>query len=45
MIALCTESKGITPDPVVGQRAIGNIVVAMRQDLHAKTRLGYKALT
>lgn len=45
MVALVRESKGIVPDPVIGRRAIGNIVVAMRQDLHRKTRLGYEAFT
>lgn len=39
MVGLVVDSKGQSPDPAVGQAAIGNIVMAMRKDLLGKTRL------
>ncbi|WP_238097252.1 hypothetical protein [Vibrio cincinnatiensis] len=45
MVSLVIINKGATPDPVEGRRVIGNIVVAMRKDLHGKTKLGYQSFT
>ena len=43
MLTLVKESKKGDPDPEEGRRVIGNIVVAMRKDLHGKSKLGYDA--
>ncbi|EOG1047974.1 hypothetical protein ACK24S_002858 [Vibrio fluvialis] len=45
MVSLVIANRGAVPDPVEGQRVIGNIVVAMRKDLHGKTKLGHKSFT
>ncbi|AUS41335.1 hypothetical protein CYD94_03265 [Ralstonia solanacearum] len=44
LVRIVIEHQGKTPDPKVGQQAIGNIVVAMRRDLMTKsTTLSYDA--
>lgn len=44
LVRIVIEHQGKTPDPKVGQQAIGNIVVAMRRDLMKKgTTLSYDA--
>ena len=43
MVRLVIDSQGKAPDPVEGRKAIGNIVIAMRNDLHGKTNLTYEA--
>jgi len=45
MLSFVINNKGATPNPVEGRRVIGNIVVAMRKDLHGKTKLGYQSFT
>jgi hypothetical protein len=35
--------NGVTPEPLEGRKAVGNIVVAMRKDLYGKTKLEYDA--
>lgn len=45
MVSLVIINNGATPNPVEGRRVIGNIVVAMRKDLHGKTKLGYQSFT
>ncbi len=45
LVDLVKEHKGTTPDPTLGQKTIGNIVLAMRKDLLGKTNLTYKAFT
>lgn len=43
MVRLVKEGKGAPPDPEMGRKAIGDIVVAMRKDLLQNTSLDYKA--
>lgn len=43
LVKLVIESKGKTPTPELGQKAIGDIFLAMRKDLLGKTRLNYSA--
>ncbi|WP_348734264.1 hypothetical protein [Rheinheimera texasensis] len=45
MVNLVKENRGMEPDPVKGQKVVGNIVVAMRKDLYGKTKLGYESFT
>jgi hypothetical protein len=39
---LLIEEQGKTPDPEKGREVLGNIILAMRKDLHGKTSLTYK---
>lgn len=41
MVRLVISNKGGDPDPLEGRKAVGNIVVAMRNDLRGKTNLKY----
>jgi hypothetical protein len=43
LVRLVIESRGFTPDPEAGRRAVGEIVLAMRRDLLRKTNLDYTA--
>lgn len=43
MVELVIENQGKAPDPEIGRKAIGNIVVAMRKDLRGGTKLSYKS--
>ncbi len=43
MVELVKDSYGKAPNPDVGRKAIGNIVLAMRKDLLGKTNLDYLA--
>lgn len=43
MVALVVNGQGANPDPVEGRKAVGNIVIAMRNDLRGKTKLDYQA--
>jgi len=43
MVRLVIENQGKEPDPVEGRKAIGDIVISMRNDLHGKTNLTYEA--
>ncbi len=45
MVNLVKENRGMEPDPVKGQKVVGNIVVAMRKDLYGKTKLGHESFT
>ncbi|MFT6218565.1 MAG: hypothetical protein ACJA2Y_001427 [Cycloclasticus pugetii] len=45
LIELVKSNYGSEPDQDAGQKAIGNIVVAMRKDLLGKTSLNYKSFT
>jgi len=42
MVKLVIESRGKTPNPEDGRRAVGNIVLKMRKDLLGKTNLDFK---
>jgi hypothetical protein len=39
LVALVIASRGATPDPEAGRKAVGEIVLAMRRDLLKKTAL------
>jgi len=41
MVKLVIDSKGKEPDPELGRKVVGNIVLAMRKDLNGKTNLNY----
>ena len=41
MVRLVIDSKGKDPDPELGRKVVGNIVLAMRKDLNGKTNLEY----
>lgn len=41
MVKLVINSKGKDPDPELGRKVVGNIVLAMRKDLNGKTNLNY----
>ncbi len=41
MVSLVIDSKGKVPDPELGKKVVGNIVLAMRKDLNGKTNLKY----
>jgi hypothetical protein len=41
MVKLVIDSKGKNPDPDVGRKVVGNIVLAMRKDLNSKSNLNY----
>jgi len=41
MVRLVIDSKGKDPDPELGRKVVGNIVLAMRKDLNGKTNLNY----
>ena len=41
MVRLVIDSKGKDPDPELGRKVVGNIVLAMRKDLNGKTNLKY----
>jgi hypothetical protein len=41
LVNLVKESQGSVPDPDVGRKAIGNVVLSMRRDLLGKTKLGF----
>jgi hypothetical protein len=41
MVQLVILSRGKPPDSELGQKVIGEIVLAMRKDLFGKTNLGY----
>lgn len=43
MVQIVIDGKGSQPDPEVGNRAVGEIVLAMRRDLLHKTDLDYTA--
>jgi len=43
MVQLVIESRGASPDPEAGRRAIGEIALAMRRDLLRHTALDYAA--
>lgn len=43
LVRLAKESRGSPPDPDLGRKAIGNIVLAMRRDLLNSTKLDYRA--
>ena len=43
LVHLVIDSQGKPPDPVVGRRAVGEIVLAMRRDLLQNTKLDYSA--
>jgi hypothetical protein len=43
MVDLLIENKGRTPEPSIGRKVIGDIVVAMRKDLFGKTKLDHEA--
>ena len=43
MVQLVIESRGKDPNPEDGRKAVGNVVLAMRQDLLGKTKLDYKS--
>ena len=42
MVELVIRSRGENPSPEEGRRAVGNIVVAMRNDLLGRTKLTYE---
>ena len=42
LIKLLIELNGVAPNPQKGQEVIGNIVLAMRQDLLGATKLTYE---
>ncbi len=42
MVSLVIESRGQTPKPEEGRKAVGDIVLAMRKDLLGKTNLNHK---
>jgi len=41
MVRLVIDSKGKDPNPELGRKAVGNIVLAMRKDLNGKTKLRF----
>jgi len=41
MVRLAAKSRGASPDPDIGRRVVGEIVLAMRRDLLHKTSLDY----
>ncbi|WP_196780005.1 hypothetical protein [Malaciobacter molluscorum] len=41
MVRLVINSQGKDPDPELGRKVAGNIVLAMRKDLNGKTNLNY----
>lgn len=41
MVRLVIDSKGKDPDPEIGRKVVGNIVLAMRKDLNGKSKLDY----
>lgn len=41
MVRLVIDSQGKDPDPELGRKVVGNIVLAMRKDLNGKTNLNY----
>ena len=43
MVQIVIDGKGSQPDPKAGNRAVGEIVLAMRRDLLQKTALDYSA--
>ena len=43
MVRLVEQHRGSAPDPVIGQKTIGDIVLAMRRDLLRKTKLDHTA--
>lgn len=43
MVHLIIESRGNSPDPETGRRAVGEIVLAMRRDLLRQTSLDHTA--
>jgi len=45
MVNLVINSREKTPDPVLGKKVVGNIVLAMRKDLNEKTKLKHTDFT
>jgi hypothetical protein len=43
LIRLVTDNHGADPDPAMGRRVVGEVVLAMRRDLLQKTNLDYSA--
>ena len=43
LVALVVEGQGVAPDPEIGRRAMGNIVLEMRRDLLGRTALDFSA--
>jgi hypothetical protein len=43
LVQLVIDNRGNPPDPEVGRKAVGNIVLAMRHDLLKDTSLSYKS--
>jgi hypothetical protein len=41
MVNLVMDSKGKDPNPEIGRKVVGNIVLAMRKDLNSKSNLNY----
>jgi len=41
MVRLVIDSKGKDPNPELGRKVVGNIVLAMRKDLNGKTKLRF----
>jgi hypothetical protein len=41
MVKLVINSKGKNPDPELGRKVVGSIVLVMRKDLNGKTNLNY----
>lgn len=39
MVELSEKIEEVTPDPEIGRKVIGDIVLAMRKDLNSKTKL------
>ncbi len=42
LVQLVIDAKGATPNPEVGRKSVGDIILAMRKDLLGKTNLTYK---
>jgi len=43
MVRLVIDSRGSDPDPEIGRKTVGEIILAMRRDLLHKTALDYRA--
>jgi len=42
MVKLVIDSEGDNPDPQMGRKVVGNIVIEMRKDLLGKTNLSFE---
>lgn len=43
LVRLVIDGQGATPDPEIGRKAVGQVVLSMRRDLLRKTKLDYAA--